>query len=282
MQPQEIDFNPWEGEPNKETGMLAKAKEIVSKVKHFWEDGEPPPQIVSTPKPVKPKGDSQFETVFAKLIHAESKGQHTDASGKLTTSGAGAQGITQLMAKTAQDPGYGVKPVKDSSEKEYLRFGRDYLKAMLKEFGGDYEKALAAYNAGVGNVKKAVSRGGVSWKEHLPKREETLPYINKILSPTVKAVTPITPGNIDLNNRPKVKNSDGSISTVRSIGVNIDGKEVLIPTVVGNRVVSEKEAIEHYKQTGEHLGMFKSARDSTAYAKELHKKQEDIYMRGKR
>lgn len=183
--PQEIDFKPWEGQSDPETGMLVKAQNtisnIVEKVKHFWEPDAPPPQIVKTPKVEKPSGESQFEKVFSKLIHAESKGAHTDATGALTTSGAGAQGITQLMAKTAQKPGYGVEPVKDKSEKEYLRFGRDYLKAMLKEFGGDYRKAVAAYNAGPGSIKKAVEKGGERWEDHLPKPSETKPYMTKIL-----------------------------------------------------------------------------------------------------
>ena len=130
-----------------------------------------------------PKGSkaSKFETVFSALTTQESRNQHTDAQGNLVTSSKGAQGITQVLPKVGKDPGFGVEPLKDKSEAEYLRFGRDYLKAMLKEFGGDYEKALAAYNAGVGNVKRAITKGGEDWKNYLPKKEETLPYIEKIL-----------------------------------------------------------------------------------------------------
>lgn len=84
---------------------------------------------------------------------------------------------------------------------------------------------------------------------------------------------PLVAGNIDLSNRPKVKNEDGSISTVRSLGVNIDGKEVLIPTVVGNRVVSDDEAIKEYKRTGKHLGIFATPEDSTAFAQQLHENE---------
>lgn len=142
----------------------------------------------TTPKPqykneAAPQGSkaSKFETVFSALTTQESQNKHTDAQGNLTTSPKGAQGITQVMPKVGKDPGFGVEPLKDKSEKEYLRFGRDYLKAMLKEFGGDYEKALAAYNAGYGNVQKAIKKGGEDWKSHLPKAEETLPYIDKIL-----------------------------------------------------------------------------------------------------
>lgn len=125
-----------------------------------------------------------FDKVFEKLIQAESKGKHRDSTGRLTTSPVGAQGITQVMPKTAKDPGYGVAPLRDDSREEYIRFGRDYLQAMLEEFDGDYRKALAAYNAGAGSVKKAVSRAkdsGKSWEEHLPKKSETIPYMNKIL-----------------------------------------------------------------------------------------------------
>lgn len=80
-------------------------------------------------------------------------------------------------------------------------------------------------------------------------------------------------GNIDLSNRPRVKNSDGSISTVRSMSINEDGKEILIPTVVNGRVVSEKEAIDAYHKTGQHLGIFKTEAAATAYAQKLHESE---------
>jgi hypothetical protein len=85
-------------------------------------------------------------------------------------------------------------------------------------------------------------------------------------------------GNIDLNKRPVVKNKDGSISTVRSMSFEEDGKEVLIPTVVGNKVVSDKEAIAYYRKTGEHLGKFDSPKAADVYAKTLHEQQGDKYM----
>lgn len=122
-----------------------------------------------------------FNNVFDKLIQAESRGRHKDKSGRLTTSPVGAKGITQVMPKTAKDPGYGITPLQNDSEEEYIRFGRDYLQAMLKEFGGDYRKAVAAYNAGAGSVQKAVAKGGENWMEFLPKKSETIPYVKRIL-----------------------------------------------------------------------------------------------------
>lgn len=85
-------------------------------------------------------------------------------------------------------------------------------------------------------------------------------------------------GNVDLSKRPVVKNPDGTISTVRSITVTLpDGKAVLIPTVVGGRVVSNQEAIQHFKQTGEHLGIFKDETAADQYANALHEQQAQIY-----
>lgn len=126
-----------------------------------------------------------FESIFANLKVAESGGRHLNAQGKLTTSTAGAEGITQVMPKTQADPGYGVKPMKDKSQAEFERVGREYLQAMYREYDGDWEKALAAYNAGPGNLNRAISKAnaqGGHWKDYLPKPEETLPYIDKILT----------------------------------------------------------------------------------------------------
>jgi hypothetical protein len=77
-------------------------------------------------------------------------------------------------------------------------------------------------------------------------------------------------GNIDLTRQPRVLNPDGSISTVRSMSANFDGEEVLIPTTVGGRVVSDEEAIQEYLRTRRHLGKFKTPQEATAYADQLH------------
>lgn len=88
-------------------------------------------------------------------------------------------------------------------------------------------------------------------------------------------------GNIDLTKRPIAKNSDGSISTVRSISVEFDGEQVLIPTVSDDgKVLSDEEAIEEYKKTGKHLGKFSSEEDATKYSKELHGTQALYYGEG--
>lgn len=120
-------------------------------------------------------------SLFDRVLKAESGNRHTDSAGNIITSPAGARGAAQLMPGTQRDPGFGIRPAADDSEAENRRVGREYLDAMVSRYDGDYEKALAAYNAGPGNVDKAITKGGSQWIDFLPKKRETIPYINKIL-----------------------------------------------------------------------------------------------------
>jgi soluble lytic murein transglycosylase-like protein len=80
---------------------------------------------------------------------------------------AGARGLTQLMPSTAA--GLGVTNVLDPAQS--LDGGAKYLRAQLDAFGGDVSRALAAYNAGPGAVKRY---GGV------PPYAETQNYVRAV------------------------------------------------------------------------------------------------------
>jgi hypothetical protein len=80
----------------------------------------------------------------------------------------------------------------------------------------------------------------------------------------------IASGNINLAERPRLQNPDGSFSTVESISIGTDDGEVLIPTISPDgRRLSEDEAIQLYEATGQHLGIFRSPSAADAFARWL-------------
>ena len=89
-------------------------------------------------------------------------------------------------------------------------------------------------------------------------------------------------GNIDLYNRPQYRNADGSISTVDSTSFNIQGKEVLLPSVwmkdgKAYRSSDGDEILQHFYDTGEFLGVFDTVDAANSYAEKLHDAQDYYY-----
>lgn len=107
------------------------------------------------------QANSLDPALLVSVIKAESNG---DAN---AVSSAGAKGLMQLIDSTAADQG--VKRVFDP--RENISGGARYLRELLDRFG-DTRLALAAYNAGPGNVIKY--RG-------VPPFEETQSYVSKVL-----------------------------------------------------------------------------------------------------
>lgn len=109
---------------------------------------------------VPPEEMEKMMALILAVIKQESGGSAT------ARSPAGAMGLMQLMPGTAA--GLGVNP---NDPKDNVRGGVKYLLQQLKTFGNDIPKALAAYNAGPGNVQKY---GGI------PPFAETQDYVRNI------------------------------------------------------------------------------------------------------
>lgn len=97
-------------------------------------------------------------------------------------SGAGAQGLMQLMPATAEwiNEKYSLNEDADNlfDADTNIRLGCAYLSYLFFRFKNDEKKVICAYNGGEGNVKKWISEYGDS----LPviPYEETRKYLKKV------------------------------------------------------------------------------------------------------
>ena len=87
---------------------------------------------------------------------------------------------------------------------------------------------------------------------------------------------PLVAGNITLTDRPLVKNTDGSISTLLSSSFNDGVNEVVYTPIINGRIYKDADARQYYLTTGKHLGKFASGNtaDAITYAQNLSTIQE--------
>lgn len=140
----------------------------------------PTPGRLPDPRAVGPSPSRTFE----RMIGAESGGRQKDAQGRTIKSPVGATGIAQVMPATGPEAaklaGLEWDPARFENDAAYNRsLGQAYYQEMLRQFGGDNTKAVAAYNAGPGRIRQAVAKHGAQWAEHIP--AETKDYIRKVL-----------------------------------------------------------------------------------------------------
>lgn len=128
-----------------------------------------------------------LDFIINKLGPKESKEGHRDKAGKLIKSykaddkGEFALGQFQIKPSTAKDPGFGLPSIdlETSTVMEQAQWVQNYLDKLVSYYRGDKEKALAAYNYGLGNVNSVIEKHGDQWKTKVPK--ETRDYIDDLL-----------------------------------------------------------------------------------------------------
>ena len=140
--------------------------------------------------PIVDLGDTgSIERALALALTRQESGFNAAA-----VSSSGALGLMQLLPATAQEVAgkLSLPFVEDklTSDPAYnVTLGSQYLAQMLKRFGGSYELALAAYNAGPNRVPRWIDTMGdprtnkidmVDWIEMIPLRE-TRNYVQRIM-----------------------------------------------------------------------------------------------------
>jgi hypothetical protein len=136
----------------------------------------------AVPRNTEEPGPGLDQAQVMQAIEAAEKSGDSDVSHK------GAAGRYQIMPATAKELGLTVDSTNGVDERlDPAKAGpaaAGYLQKLHSQFGGDIEKAAAAYNAGPGNVRQAEQKAadlGIPdhWKAFLPKPKETVPYIER-------------------------------------------------------------------------------------------------------
>ena len=120
--------------------------------------------------------------LIAAVIYAETKFQPRRSS-------AGAEGLMQLLPSTAlfiakKSGGTAFVPRDLADPEVNIRYGSWYLRWLLQHYNGDETLAIAAYNAGLGNVDQWVANANTNGQEFSVNDipfPETKAYVTRVL-----------------------------------------------------------------------------------------------------
>jgi soluble lytic murein transglycosylase-like protein len=188
----------------------------------------------------------------------QESGGNPNAVGPQTRFGT-AKGLTQFIDATAADYGVDVKDPNSAIKGQAAMMGD-----MLKKYGGDYSKALAAYNWGPGNLDKSLQRWGADWRNHLP--AETSNYVEKIMYAS---------GSVSMNPSLSTATPDTAVPVAEAPVAQRAPVESKLPFMNGltweqqNHLVNKSVQLENMK-----MGMAHKAREQADY--ELRKQQEAV------
>ena len=134
-----------------------------------------------------PAGSASLQTLVNAITRQESQ---FDPRAR---SRVGATGLMQLMPATAREQagkiGLSYDPGALTTPSYNVQLGATYFEGLLTRFGGSYPLAVAAYNAGGGNVNKWLRQNGdprtgqiemLDWIEAIP-FSETRGYVQRVL-----------------------------------------------------------------------------------------------------
>ncbi|QHL91508.1 transglycosylase SLT domain-containing protein [Sphingomonas changnyeongensis] len=139
-----------------------------------------------------PVGQEAWTTIIHAIARQESQFD------RAAVSHAGARGLMQLMPGTAREQAEKIglsydAPALTENTDYNIQLGSSYFQRMLSYYGGSYPLAIAAYNAGPGNVNKWLKANGdprlpgqdmIRWIEEIPVFE-TRNYVQRVLENAV-------------------------------------------------------------------------------------------------
>lgn len=155
-------------------------------------DGSSAYAIAAFPRLPLPDGHESNWTMIHAIARQESQFD------KAAVSHAGARGLMQLMPRTARETAgrvglaYMLGDLTDDPAYN-IQLGSSYFQRMLRNYNDSYPLAVAAYNAGPGNVNKWIAANGdprlpgadvLRWIEQIP-IYETKNYVQRVLENAV-------------------------------------------------------------------------------------------------